>query len=482
MRRKRVSRAHKPKARTLARAVIGGVIALTFAGTGCFRLRQITPAQALCTPVSLSPVQVLFTSTMSLATTDTDWTQPVNSASNVWLNTPSNASPGWEARTSVTTAMTGALEASYSPDGSKIVFSSEMDLAAPATGPAGVRNIWIMNADGTGLTALTQNALPATGGSSYPSFSPGGGQVVFESVMDPSIPATTWDATPSPGYSNIYVVNTDGTGLAALTTIVAGGGAGANHAVFEGTGAQIAFVADWDVVAPGVSAALPSTNLWIMTSAGAAQNPLTLNTLAGLSSDWPTASLTSTEIAFSSTMGLASAPASWDQLADAQNIWKITSDGVTLTALTLNTAGNGSSLHPSFSPDGSTIAFDSDQALSTTSAAWPGGFAGSRNIWVISSTGTNLTALTGSTGGTTSQWPHISALGSKVVFESDLDLSAQPGSWDPAGPIGVKNVWQAAIDATEGVAMTALTAPGFGTVSLAGPGWVTQQSTSLACP
>ena len=69
------------------------------------------------------------------------------------------------------THMTGpAIFPDFSPDGSKIVFT-----AKPAGSP--MRNIYVVNSDGTGLTQLTSDE----GDNSYPAFSPNGTKIVFTS-------------------------------------------------------------------------------------------------------------------------------------------------------------------------------------------------------------------------------------------------------------------------------------------------------------
>ena len=62
----------------------------------------------------------------------------------------------------------------WSPDGKQIAFISNRN--APENAPEDYQNLWIVNADGTGLKQLT-----TTGESSYPSWSPDGKQIVFQS-------------------------------------------------------------------------------------------------------------------------------------------------------------------------------------------------------------------------------------------------------------------------------------------------------------
>lgn len=87
------------------------------------------------------------------------------------------ADPAWEG------------DPAWSPDGSRIAFTSTR---------GGQREIWLMNADGSGQTRLTREPFEGIA----PSWSPDGTRIVF--------------ANPG-GYSHLYVVSTDGSGLYQLT-------------------------------------------------------------------------------------------------------------------------------------------------------------------------------------------------------------------------------------------------------------------------
>lgn len=82
----------------------------------------------------------------------------------------------------------------YSPDGKRIAFTSERD---------GNPEIYVMNADGTNLSRLT-NDPPAS--AMDPAWSPDGNKIAFRSQRIGS----TW-------HVNIYVMNDDGSGATALT-------------------------------------------------------------------------------------------------------------------------------------------------------------------------------------------------------------------------------------------------------------------------
>ena len=80
---------------------------------------------------------------------------------------------------------------SWSPDGSRLTFN------APGAGGAG--DIWVINADGTGLTNITQT----TWGDSRPDFSPNGQKIAYTSSRT--------------GNPEIWVMNADGTNPVQVT-------------------------------------------------------------------------------------------------------------------------------------------------------------------------------------------------------------------------------------------------------------------------
>ena len=87
---------------------------------------------------------------------------------------------------------------SWSPDGSEIVY----DVYPPGTGEGRFVTVWVMNADGSGKVQLTKGSVK--GGT--PSWSPDGKQIVF--MRDVLQPAERWV---------MYVVRPDGSGLRRVT-------------------------------------------------------------------------------------------------------------------------------------------------------------------------------------------------------------------------------------------------------------------------
>src|SRR5260370_24705640 len=102
---------------------------------------------------------------------------------------------------------------SWSPDGNRIVFESNRALdGTDAQGSA--YDIWLVKADGTDLTPLTKT----TGAQNWePSWSPDGNRIVFESnrALDGS------DAPNKNSTFNIWLMKADGTGLTPLTKTTA---------------------------------------------------------------------------------------------------------------------------------------------------------------------------------------------------------------------------------------------------------------------
>ena len=88
----------------------------------------------------------------------------------------------------------------WSPDGARIAFESDRD---------GQYDIYVMNADGSGLTRLTDD--PAN--DVYPAWSPDGMRIAFASGRDEPDP---YNCQPACNFE-IYVMNADGSGVKRLT-------------------------------------------------------------------------------------------------------------------------------------------------------------------------------------------------------------------------------------------------------------------------
>ena len=89
----------------------------------------------------------------------------------------------------------------WSPNGRKIAFHSNRG------GGVGESDIYVMNADGGNVTRLTNLTALGLGGAHFANWSPDGEKVVFNSFFNGGVD----------GPREIYVVNADGTGLINLT-------------------------------------------------------------------------------------------------------------------------------------------------------------------------------------------------------------------------------------------------------------------------
>jgi Tol biopolymer transport system component/predicted Ser/Thr protein kinase len=206
---------------------------------------------------------------------------------------------------------------SWSPDGMKIVFY--------ALG----RGIGVVNADGTNPILLTNNLAD----DDDPSWSPDGSRIAFASHRD--------------GDYEVYVVSSDGTGLERLTQNPASD----KLPSWSPDGSRIAFVSDRD----------GQSEIYVMNRDGSDQRRLTSG--GGWSPAW---SPDGSKIAFSSN----------------NEIYVMAADGSEPTRLTNNPALDRD---PAWSPDGTWIAFVSDRD-------------GNDEVYIMVADGTNQTNLSNNPG------------------------------------------------------------------------------------
>ena len=226
----------------------------------------------------------------------------------------------------------------------------------------GNREIYVMNADGTGPTRLTVD--PA--GDVDPDWSPDGSKIAFVSGRDDT-------------YGEIYVMNADGSGLNRLT----------NNAVLDFSpawspdGSKIAFVHDDGCC---------NAEIYVMNANGTGPVNLTNNPAFDANPSW---SPDGSKIAFRSTR---------DRNDD---LYIMNADGTGLVRVTNDLPDGPFDAQPSWSPDGSRLAFASERG-------------GNSSIYTINVNGTGLVRLTTPLGGEGDMLPDWSSTG-RIVFQRDGD-------------------------------------------------------------
>jgi len=244
----------------------------------------------------------------------------------------------------------------WSPDGTRIAFVSVRDLGF---------EIYVMNADGSGVTQLTN-----TGAYAHPSFawSPDGTRIAFSGDRD--------------GNREIYVMNADGSGQVNLTN-----NPGSDFApAWSPDGRRIAFISDRDGL----------YDIYVMNADGS--GPLRLTENAD-NEDQPVWSPDGTKIAFASFR------------VGSRGIYVMNADGSGVTQLVASSA-RVVFVNPVWSPDGLKIAYEFDGIGCSPRQC----FIANSNIRVMNADGSGLLDLTSYPG--TDGSPAWSPDGMRIVFTS----------------------------------------------------------------
>jgi TolB protein len=344
-------------------------------GSGAKALTQLTAGGAdsgLNSPPAWSPdgSKIAFESSRAL---DGSNNSNIGSIGNIWVINADGSSA--KPLTQLTNAT--SLRPIWSPDGSKIAFVSIRALDGSDNGNS-VFNIWLMNADGSGVKPLTQLTARLSD-SDQPVWSPDGSKIAFESsrALDGSNSANPIDS------GNIWVVNADGSGTQPLTQLTA---STSLQPVWSPNGTKIAYASTRAL--DGSDADNFSLNIWVMNADGSGAKPLTQLTATTLS-DEPVWSPDSSKIAFASSRALDGSNNANPN--ETTNIWIVNADGSGAKALTQITASGAESRQPVWSPDGSKIVFTSSRALDGSNNLNTNDIG---NIWIVDADGSSVQALT----------------------------------------------------------------------------------------
>jgi Tol biopolymer transport system component len=240
-----------------------------------------------------------------------------------------------------------------SPDHRRVAFASER--------PDGDLNLYLIGVDGTG----TKRLASAIGSDFSPSWSPDGTKLAFRHSL------------------SLHVIKPDGTGEIDLGAF---------------GGAPVSWSPDSRLIATEEVQDFWVRDIWVVRADGNGRTNLTKSTAPELEPAW---SPDGTRLAFTRrTVVDRDAGLYYD------DVWGMKADGTAQKRLThtnfTRTAPKAGANHPSWSPDGRVILFQSDAP-------------GASDLFTIRPDGTGLTNLTKTSNNSESS-PHWSPDGSKIVF------------------------------------------------------------------
>jgi Tol biopolymer transport system component len=248
----------------------------------------------------------------------------------------------------------------------------------------GTSNIWVANSNGTGVVPLTRFTIA---NASSPAWSPNGSKIAFNSTG-------TLNGADTAFFPNIWAMNADGAGAAPVTRSNA---VFSEHPSFSPDGARLAFLSNRAL--DGSDTATGGSNLWIANVDGSGAIPLTrysaLNVGSTFGGIW---SPDGRKLAFESTAALDGSDAF--NMNSTKNLWVAKTDGsgaVPLTRLAYSSFSAFGATPTGWSPDGNSLAFTSDAAIDNNN------IPSFLNAWVIKADGSGSTPLT-TVGGTSPAW------------------------------------------------------------------------------
>jgi len=335
-------------------------------GSGLKPITRLTASGASISDATWSPdgSKIVFASARALDGSDAT---NANLTVNIW--TVQSDGSGFKPITKLTASGANSSNPTWSPDGSKIVFASAGALDGSDAANATL-NIWVANADGSGAMPLTRLTPP--GGSSFqPAWSPDGSKIAFSSprALDGSNASGTNEA-------NIWVINSDGSGAVHLTAEINGctnnfcGHPNLISPAWSPDGSKVLFV----LTGAGTNEFPSPPILEIVNSDGSGFAVLTSPSRLSATPAW---SPDGAKIALASSSGSANgAP------LPPISISIMLPDGSGLQSLT--GAVPNRCLDPAWSPDGSRIAFSNND---------------DGNIWLVNANGSGITPITNLTAG-----------------------------------------------------------------------------------
>lgn len=259
--------------------------------------------------------------------------------------------------------------------------------------PGGGTEIYVMDADGSGQTRLTNH--PAT--DTAPVWSPDGSSIAFQSDRD--------------GRPDIYVMNADGSNVRRLTTHTADD----EGPEWSPDGTKIAFTSS------RASGAGGDRHLYVMNADGSGQARLTFGNFVQPKLSW---SPDGSKIAF----------ASFDVHASVNRIYTVNVGDRAVSPLTSSASQWEAHIFPDWSPDGRQLAFvryTSDEPRVV------------HEVYVVNADGSGQRNLTNNT--VADSCPEWSPDGSAIAFESTRDGNKEIYLMYPDGS-GQTNLTQDAAD------------------------------------
>lgn len=375
--------------------------------------------------ISAAFVPLLFVSNLDISGLDRE--DPVGS-DNLWTVKTDGTDP-----TPITSnTHNGSLfDIDWSPDGEQIVFISDRNIDGTDTRNLNsVTNVWVINADGTGLTPLTRKTANGVIHDN-PIWSPDGSQIVYSAAS----PLDGTDATPPDSY-NIWVMGADGSNQEPYTRITVDGHSAA-YPRWSPDGSRIVYASNRAFDGSDSLVLNEGLNLWLMDADGGDHEPLTLYTYASnrqFQAQWTPSG---TQIVYNSNSDLNN-PETLNANSTT-NIWIIGADASSPTPLSRLTANGAGCFDHAVSPDGALVSYYSERRSDGSDSASP---TDNRNVWIVGSDATGeravtaFTSLTANEGATQSSW---SADGDQFFFVSSGALNGANAD----NSSGAENLWRA---------------------------------------